>query len=240
MSKAKQFAKTNASNHAENHAPKAQKIDGHGHNDQGSHNYTFTFDSTLNTVQSLSRVEGTTSKALDISTSTFQVSAGLNDKGVQAALNVLQTSNDGNFSTTHLYNDTDGDGQYVETFGIHVVNNAATQLRQQTFTFNTDGTIAPAPLSQNMKGHHNGDNAPPQNGVLTKTVLDGVTYVTKTDAAPNASGYHFDVFRDDNADGVFTQIADGLSAGTNIDVATATVDLVGIQTYLAAASNIVG
>lgn len=242
MPKFKQSAKTNSSNHTKGFAPSNEGKNGgshalDGHHDQNSHTFNFTFSSDLASVTTLNRANGTNLKALDISTSTFKTAVGINDKGVQAVLNVEQKTSDSYFSTTHNYNDTDGDGLYVENFGIHVVNNASAKLKQQTFTFNTDGTITANASLSNEKCHHAENIA---TAVLTKTTLDGLTYVTKTVATPNASGYHFDVFRDDNNDGTWTQIADGQSAGSNIDTTAGTVNLVGIQSYLADASTIIG
>lgn len=205
-----------------------------------NHDFNFTFSTDLSTVQSMSIAGSTNTTTLDISTSTFKTTVGLNDQSVQAVLSVLQTSSDNVFATTRIYGDTDGDGKYVENFDIQVAKTADTTLlpsHQQSFTFNTDGTITAGTVVSNDP-HHPAQN---QNAVLSKTTLDNVTYVTKTQATPDATGYHFEVFRDDNADGTWTEIAHGETTGTNnIDTTTATINLVGIQNYLADASAIVG
>jgi len=234
---------------------------GHGHDNLQAHNdsYIFTFGTDLSTVQSLSRVHNVTTNAanststntevLDITNSTFKTTVGLNDKGNTAVLDVVQTSSDDRFSSTHIYNDKDGDGQYTENFDIQVATGStSTDLRQQTFTFNADGTITPvAPAAATTHvDHHNGGTPPNglmppamQNAVLNKVTLDGVAYVTETVADISGTGYHFDIFRDDNSDGLWTQIAHGDTL-SGVDAATSAIDLVGIQSYLTSASAIVG
>ncbi len=203
-----------------------------------NHNFNFTFSTDLSTVQSMSIADSIKATTLDISTSTFTTTVGLNDQSIQAVLSVSQTSSDNHFATTRIYGDTDGDGKYVENFDIQVAKttDASLPLHQQTFTFNTDGTIT-AGMPVNNDPHH---PVMDQNAVLSKVTLNNVTYVTQTEATPNSTGYHFEVFRDDNADGTWTEIAHGETSGTNIDSTTATINLVGIQSYLADASAIIG
>jgi hypothetical protein len=57
---------------------------------------------------------------VDITNATFKLTIGLNDKNVQAVLSVQQKTSDTNFSSTHIYSDKDGDGQYTEIFNIAV------------------------------------------------------------------------------------------------------------------------
>jgi hypothetical protein len=233
------------------------------HNDS----YIFTFGTDLSTVKSLTEVHNappildattsatnnchTNTQTLDITNSTFKTTVGLNDKGVTAVLDVVQTSSDDHFSSTHIYNDQDGSGQYTENFDIQVATGStSTDLIQQTFTFNADGTITAAPVvpaaTTSHVDHHNGltppsgATPPGQNVVLNKVTLDDVAYVTETVADISGTGYHFDVFRDDNNDGTWTQIAQGETLSGSVDATTHAIDLVGIQSYLASASAIVG
>ncbi len=225
--------------------------DFHGHDNLPSQNdsYTFTFSTDLSTVQSLSRVHNaatsttsaTTSSnsnthTLDIANSTFKTTVGLNDKSVQAVLDVVQTSSDSYFASTHIYNDKDGDGQYTETFDIQVATGStSTDFMQQKFTFNSDGTIT-ANVPAN---HHNDAPLATQNAVLNQVTLGNVNYVTETRANIDGTSYHFEVFRDDNGDGTWTQIAQGETTSSGVDATTHAIDLVGIQSYLASASAIV-
>ena len=62
--------------------------------------------------------------------------------------------------------------------------------------------------------------------------------MVKTETERN--GIEFTLLRDDNGDGIWTQIAEGETTGLHIDNATGTIDLVGIQAYLASADTIVG
>jgi len=68
--------------------------------------------------------------------------------------------------------------------------------------------------------------------------LDGVDYVVKTEQERH--GVEFELFRDDNQDGVWTRIAEGEVGADSLDAATGTVDLVGLQTWLDASVAIVG
>lgn len=214
----------------------------HNHDDQA---YNFTFSSDLGTVESMARVLDTTSsttntittQTLNITNATFKTVVGLNDQNVQAVLDVVQSASNARFASTRIYNDKDGDGQYTESFDIQVATGSSSiGLRQQTFTFNDDGTITAT--VENFGGRHN-PALLEQNATLKKVTLDGVAYVTKTVADVDGTGYHFDVFRDDNGDGVWTQIAQGETL-TGVDATTSAIDLVGIQSYLASASTIVG
>lgn len=210
---------------------------GHGKGgDFHTDNYTFTFSSDLSTVQSMSEVENTRSKAIDLTTSTFKTTVGINDKNVQAVLSVEQTNSDSNVVSTRIYSDKDGDGQYVKNFDIQVAKVADARLFQQKFTVNADGTVTADTTALN---NHHGD-ALAQTAVLTKTALDNVAYITQTQAVGTAGDYRFDVFRDDNNDGVWTEIAHGQTSAVNIDATTGAINLVGLQSYLTNASAIIG
>ena len=207
-------------------------VDDHVHNVNVNVNFTFSTDFT--SVKSMNAVNGTNTKALDITGSTFQMTVGLNDKNVQSVLSVIQTSSNSHVTSTHIYADKDGDGQYVENFDIHVAKVADAKQLQQKFTFNADGTItAAAPVTH---GHH--PEPIGQFPLLNKVILNNITYVTKTEVGPNQSEYHFDVFRDDNNDGSWTEIAHGDTSANNVDTTTGAINLVGIQSYLADASAI--
>ena len=217
------------------------------HNDDYS--YSFTFSSDLSTIESMTRTKTvdaddtnsfisatTITQKLKIADATFSTVVGMNDKNVQAVLEVVQTTSDDRFASTQIYNDKDGDGQYTESLAIQVAT-GDTGLKQQKFTFNDDGTISEQ--IPTLRANHAAVSQPEQNAVLTQVTLNDVVYVTKMMADIDATGYHFDVFRDDNGDGTWTQIAQGETL-SGIDATNATVDLVGIQSYLASASAIVG
>ncbi len=205
--------------------------------DVHNHNYNFTFNTDLTSVTSQSKVNGTNSKSIDITASTFKTTVGLNEKNVQAVVSVEKKSVDTFSSSTQIFSDADGDGQYIENFDIQVAKTLDSRLTQQKFTVNTDGTITVGAVVGN--NHHNHSSIE-QNAVLNKVTLNNVTYITKTQANVDASGYRFEVFRDDNSDGTWTEIAHGDTSGSNIDTATTTLNLVGIQSYLIDTSTLVG
>lgn len=217
------------------------KGDGHAHG--GASTFTFTFSSDSQTVQSMSQVRSTATQAIDITGSTFQTTVGVNDLGATAVTAVAQTQVKTNETETRIYKDMDGDGQYSNAFGIDVVTVTPTSTstttaltpRSHQFTFNTDGTVATDSFQH--RGTWTAD-AITTNEVYSHVTLNGDSYVVKTTSG--TAGYCFEIFQDDNADGVWSEIAHGQSAGDNIDTATGTVNLVGIQSYLAAADAVIG
>ncbi len=227
---------TNPKHHDSNTPLNHAKFDAHGLD-----NYSFTFSTDLASVQSLSQVNGTSTRALDMTGSTFSTTVGLNDKNNQSVLSVVQKLSDNNVASTRIYGDSDGDGQYVKNFDIQVAKIADTHAHQQKFTLNTDGTVtAPATINQDHHTKPFGQNVVDQLTVLNKTTLNNVIYVTKTQADSTSGEYHFEIFRDDNNDGNWTEIAHGETLANNIDTTTGAINLVGIQSYLADASSIIG
>lgn len=202
--------------------------------------YTFTFSSDNASVNSMARVNttstgSTNSKALDVSSDTFATTVGTNDLGTQSVVSVEQTHADTRSSDLRVYNDQDGDSHYSETFDLHVAVSSDNHLRQHQLTFNSDGSIATdAVLCRNTWQN----DAISSTEVYTQVTLGSDTYVVKTEST--TTGYNFAILRDDNGDGVWTEVAGGHSTGTYIDATTGTLNLVGIQTYLAAADGITG
>lgn len=219
---------------------------GLSHDDQS---YAFTFSTDLSTVETMTRthtatasdtksaiISSTTTQTLNIADSTFKTVTGLNDKNAQSVLDVIQTNSNDYFVSTRIYNDKDGDGKYTENLDIQVATGTKNLgLKQQKFTFNDDGTVI-ADNSITGMGH-NHTAFVEQNAVFKKVTLGDISYVTETVADVDGTGYHFAVFRDDNADGTWTQIAQGETLN-GVDTTTTAVDLVGIQSYLT--SSIVG
>lgn len=209
----------------------------------GSQNFSFTFSTDNADVLSLSRVaaDGTSSRTLDISASTFVTTVGTNDLGSSAVVAVAETRTDTNAVTTRTYTDQDGDKLYTESFDLRVLTATDTRTPLHTFTFNTDGTIATDTWTC---GTGTRSETIDSNEHYAKVTLGSDTYVTKTTSVTSttgtASSYFFEVFRDDNADGSWTQVACGHSSGTDIDTTAGTVSLTGIQTLLAASDAITG
>lgn len=213
---------------------------------------TFTFSADNTTVESMTVGSTANGRTMDISNSTFETTTGTNDLGVNAVISVEETHSGGRSTDTRIFQDQDGDGQYSASFDIRVATVAATTstttttttttapsappLHQHEFTFNADGSIASDTLLFHNQSRSDAIEA---NEVYVHTTLGSDSYVVKTVAETNG-GYHFEVFRDDNADGVWSEIACGHSSGNLIDASTGSVTLVGIQDYLASADLIVG
>lgn len=198
--------------------------------------YTFTFSADLTTVEGMNRVVGSSTRAVNITGSTFETIVGTNDLGVQAVVSVEQTRADTRASDARIYSDTDGDGNYAETFDIHVAAAAAMRLPQHQFTFASDATVLTDQVLH--RGQWRSETID-SNEVLQRLTLGGETYVVRTEQESSGE-YHFEIFRDDNGDGTWTGIARGESSGTYIDTATGALSLVGVQDYLSVADGIVG
>lgn len=182
---------------------------------------------------------------LDISAANFKTTVGTNDKGASAVVAVTETRTLANAVSTSTYADQDGDGVFTETAEVRVLTSLPTTATPtghgrgaptHQFTFNADGTIATDTLVL-ANGWLKADTIESSEKYV-KTTFKGEAVVVKTVADSN--GYHFEVFRDDNGDGVWTEIAEGHTAGTWVDASTGTVQLVGLQTLLSAADAIVG
>jgi hypothetical protein len=152
-------------------------------------------------------------------------------------LTVTETRNDTKAVSTKTYSDQDGDGKYVESFDLTVASGSInTKAPTHQFTFNTDGTIATDNISHKKVFKSDTINT---NEVYQQVVLGSDTYVTKTTSSTDGN-FMFQLFRDDNADGTWSEIAAGHSSGTNIDTTSNSITLTGIQTLLSSADSIIG
>lgn len=197
------------------------------------HKVSFTFNSDDGSVLSKINANG---KSLDITKSTFVTATGTNDLGATAVLSVTETKTLTNTIKTATYTDQDGDGSYVETFDLSVASLVNSKQPTHQFTFNADGTIATDTI--NLRNTTKAETLD-SNEVYQQVVLGSDTYVTKTTSTTDGN-FVFQLFRDDNADGTWTEIACGHSSGTNIDTTANAVTLTGIQTLLATSETLIG
>lgn len=201
------------------------------HHSQDS--YQFQFDASLSHVLQMFEVDGRKTKTEKITGNTFEIGTGAN--GAMAQVVRTEVSRKGSTETS-IYSDANGDQRFEKTFEIEVAGTSARALEQHRFTFDSAGNVT-AEQERKSNGSWKNERIDADEH-FSKVHLDGVNYLVKTET--ERDGVEFELFRDDNGDGIWTQMAEGESTGLHLDGATGTIDLVGIQTYLAGADAIVG
>lgn len=135
----------------------------------------------------------------------------------------------------NAYQDNRYDDQRSEkAFEIELAS--AGQLKQYRYTFDSLGNVT-AEQERKGNGYWKSERIDADEHFST-VQLQGVSYLVKTESSDD--GIEFQLLRDDNRDGVWTQIAEGETMGLYIDSVTGTIDLVGIQNYLAPVDVIIG
>lgn len=202
-----------------------------------SDQYKFTFNADNTAVTRMYEVKGRKLKLKNEKFSTFDVEVGVNDQGLTAVTSVTQNKLSKGFSETSVFTDQDGNGIFQESFEIEVATGGvrASNLEKHKFSFDLSGNVTAD--YELKKGKWKLDRID-YDEEYTSVNLDGADYILKTEQ--ERSGVEFELFRDDNSDGVWTKIAEGEARSEFLDPTTGTVDLVGVQEYLAAADALVG
>lgn len=195
--------------------------------------YQFQFDASLSRVLQLVEVDGRKTKIEKITGNTFDIDT--NASGAVTQVVRTEVSRQGTTEVS-IYSDANGDQRFDKTFEIEVAGASARQLEQHRFTFDNAGNVT-AEMERKGNGAWKTERID-ANEHFSQIQLDGVNYLVKTEQ--ERDGIEFTLLRDDNGDGIWTQIAEGETTGLHIDNATGTIDLVGIQAYLASADTIVG
>lgn len=189
---------------------------------------SFQFNAAQTDVISLTEVDGRKfkSKTENISNSSFALKT---DAGAVVEVTRTELSRSGFLETT-VYSDADKNGQFTESFELEVATAsvAPRHLEQYQFDLGVNGTVSAQ--YELKRGQWKLDRLD-RDESLQQVSLDGKNYVLKTEQ--EGAGVEFTLYRDDNNDGIWTEIASGESKGL-------TVDLVGVQSYLAAADAIIG
>lgn len=199
--------------------------------------YKFNFDATNTSVLQMFEVDKRKLKAEKLTNSTFEVETGVNDLGIDDVVSVTRTKQSKGFVETTVFTDQDGNDLFVEDFEIEVATtlSPAFKLEKHQFSFDTLGNIT-ADLELGKRGWK--ADRIDANEDYAQITLNGTDYVVKTET--ERKGIEFEIFRDDNQDGIWTQIAEGETQDLFIDAITGSVDLVGIQSLLDASIGIVG
>lgn len=198
---------------------------------QDMYRFTFAADVTgaLN-VSQMFEIEGRRTKLERTRGSTFEVEQDVNG----AVLNVTQTQIKRGEVEVKSYSDIDGDGLFTKDYEIEVATSAR-GLERHKFTFDLNGQVT-QDLEQKGRGWKN--DRITSNESYEEMDVNGVSYVVKTKTDWN--DVEFEIFRDDNADGIYTQIAEGETQSDAFLDVNGNVDFAAIQVHLASADAIIG
>ena len=194
--------------------------------------YTFTFAN--GTVTGMTEIDGRKSKTKFIGNSDFDVIT--NAAGAVTEVTRTELSRKG-YAETTVYSDADGDGRFTESLELEVATATVRKLEKMRFTFDANGEVVGA---QEQKIGRNGtvvwkNERIDANEDYSEVTIDGATYILKTET--ERSGVEFTLYRDDNQDGVWTEIAEG---EVNGNAAVNVVELVGLAGGLSAADAVIG
>lgn len=202
-----------------------------------SDQYKFQFDAANTSVLKMFEVERNKSKLQKTAGSTFEIETGTNDMGVTGVVSVTQTKMSKGYAETSVFVDQDGNGIFEEAFEIEVATGLvpARKLEMHKFTLDVAGNVTAD--YELRKGAWKLDRIDLDES-YAQVSLDGVEYIVKTEQ--DRSGVEFELFRDDNLDGIWTKIAEGEAGLDYVDPVTGGIDLVGVQSYLETSAAVIG
>jgi hypothetical protein len=199
--------------------------------------YKFSFNGDNTGVLSMSEVSGNKTKLQKISGSTFDVEVGVNDLSVTDVLSVTRTKLSKGFTETTVYTDVDGDGNFEQAFEMEVAGAGVKTSKLEKLKFTVDANTGDVLGVQELKRGKWVNDRIEADESFEQIDLDGVNYIVKSEQDGN--GVEFELFRDDNADGIWTQVAEGEASGDFLTL-DGSVDLVGVKDYLLVSETIVG
>lgn len=193
--------------------------------------FTFAADATdALGVSQMFEVEGRRTKLQRTTGSEFQVEQDVDG----AVLSVTQTQTQRGKVDVKSYSDIDGDGLFTKDYEIEVASSSR-GLERHKFTFDLNGQVT-QDLEQKGRGWKN--DRITSNESYEEMDVDGVSYVVKT--TTDWDEVEFEIFRDDNGDGIYTQIAEGDTQSDAFLDVNGNVDFAAIQVHLAPADAIIG
>lgn len=202
----------------------------HSHNQyvEVQDTYHFNFDASGTRVLGMTENDDGRVKSKSLRGWTFEVKADANGD----ALAVSRSQTQRGVVKTERFEDADGDGAFVETFSSEVLTAAASLLRadKARFTFDSQGDVLT--MQELSKGRWKTERLDSDEHLETMT-LDGVEYVVKVES--DDDGTEWNLYRDDNGDGIWTEVAEIESSTTDN-----LVELVGLSDVLALTVGVVG
>lgn len=205
----------------------------------------FTFDEALQNVLAMYEVKGTKQKAEKITGKTFDVES-TEDLDV---LSVTSTKSTSTVVETSIYLDSNGDDFFTEAFDLDVLKTVSVKNAEKHKFFGVDGQLYGDDLAGETvttvqelgKKGWKIDSIDLDESIQTIS-LDDQTYVLKTETSLNGD-IEFDLFRDGDADGLWTKVAEGEASAEYLSVQGGLdIILLGIVDggLLAAADSIIG
>ncbi|MCA8928209.1 MAG: hypothetical protein KDC18_09070 [Alphaproteobacteria bacterium] len=222
--------------HGSRYGSRHSDHDDHGsrygsHDDQDLYSFTFAPDINGNLdVTQMFEIERGRAEWQSIRRSEFTVEQDL----VGNVVNVTETEFKWNEVEVKSYSDLDGDGLFTQDFEIEVATSAR-GAEQHEFIFDLNGNIT-ADLELTWRGARN--DWIRSNESYQEIDVFGISHVVKTTTDWNE--VEFEVFRDDNGDGIYTQIAEGETQSDAFLDLSGNVDFAAIQAHLAPADTIIG
>lgn len=198
-------------------------------NDQFRFTFVTNAAGDLNVLQ-MYEVEGARSRLQRISGSSFDVEQDLNGDAVA----VTQTKTKRGEVEVKNYSDIDGDGLFEQDYEIEVATSTR-GLERHKFTFDANGTVT---QDLEQRGRYWRNDRISSDESYDTVEVDGVTYVVKTEQDWDET--EFEIFRDDNGDGIFTQIAEGQTRSDALLDANGAIDFAAIQPHLSHADALIG
>lgn len=198
--------------------------------------YKFVFSADATEVLRMYEIEGGRTKLEKTRGSSFEVETDFNQQGDTVVMSVTKSTLKKGILEAETYSDADGDGLFVKSFEIEVATSGARRdkLERHKFTFDTNGEVVQD--LELKKGRWKLDRI--DDDEMFQTIdLDGTTYVVKSET--DHKEVEFEIFRDDNADGIWTLVAKGESRDLHVDMTTGALDIIGLQPYLDS-SNLIG
>lgn len=192
--------------------------------------YKFTFNETNDGVLQMFEVDHGRLKAERLSIADeFEVNLNV---GGDAVEEVARTTTKSRSVESEFFTDTDGDGYFQKMLEVEV-RTSDVRLEQHKFTF--DGDTVTEHFEMKKRGRFVRDRIDDDESYERVTIGDR-EYVLGIERDDDE--VEFELFRDDNADDIWSQIASGeVAEGLLID---GEVDLASVAAYLAAADAIVG
>lgn len=192
----------------------------------------FTFDAEGN-VTAMYSLKGAYMKIDSIYGTTFTTKIDAFTSGETGIVEVEATKVGRSKTEFSVYSDQDGDGTFIESFELDVVNSAL--FRAENYKFNLAGDTVEAAYELGKRGWKL-DRIDSDESYSVLTIGDD-TFVVQTEADYN--GAEFEVYVDRDGDGLWGKIAEGETSSDfmNLD---GSVDLVGIvDADLLAAADVV-
>ena len=180
----------------------------------------FTFDA-LGNVTAMYEVKGTRMKLESSYGTTFEAHTGTFTSGQQGVVEVAAVRLGRGKTETTVYSDGDGDGRFVESFELDVVN--VSPYRTENYKFDLAGETVVTAYEQGKRGWK--VDRVDSNEDYSVVTAGSDTFVVKTES--EYRGVDFEVYVDRDGDGLWTKIADGKTSGAYLN-ADGSVDLVGI------------